>query len=183
MGSIDLGYFLDMWPACLMIKIWEYSYHVHHFPPPDPSSCNCSTYLDMCIDALREVYDNENYIYFDSAIYKFQFYRKKCICLMSTKNERYKEQIVEGILRGERFACRSAMAEKIIYHRETKLIECVCSYKGHISFYHKCEKIIFCYCSDDCNVCKKKHKRTDDHCHLICQTCHDQLQSILKKEG
>ena len=101
MGTIDMGYFLDLSPACLMIKIWEYSYHVHHFSPPDPSSCNCSAYLDLCIDALREVYDNENYIYFDSAIYKFQFYRKKYICLMSSKNERYKEQIVEGILRGE----------------------------------------------------------------------------------
>ena len=26
-----MGYFLDLSPACLMIKIWEYSYHVHHF--------------------------------------------------------------------------------------------------------------------------------------------------------
>ena len=29
---------------------------------------------------------------------------------------------------------------------------------------------------------KKTQKRTDDHCHLISQTCYDQLQSILKKE-
>ena len=102
MGAIDMGYFLDMSPSCLMIKIWEYSYHVHYFPPPDLSSCNCSTYLDLCIDALQEVYDHENYIYFDSAIYKFQLYGKKNICLMLTKNERYKEQIFEGFLRGER---------------------------------------------------------------------------------
>ena len=47
-----MGYFLNMAPSCLMIKIWEYSYHVYHFPPPDPSSCNCNTYLDLVIDAV-----------------------------------------------------------------------------------------------------------------------------------
>ena len=97
-----MGYFLNMAPSCLMIKIWEYSYHVYHFPPPDPSSCNCNTYLDLVIDAVWEVYDNENYIYYDSAIDKFQFYRKRYICFMSTKNERCKKQIVKRILRGKR---------------------------------------------------------------------------------
>ena len=143
MGTIDMGYFLDMLPSCLMIKIWEHSYHVHHFPPPDPSSCNCSTYLDLCIDALREVYDHENYIYFDSAIYKFQLYGKKYIYLMSTKNERYKEQIVEGILRSERFfffICRLIMVEKLIFHKKRYLIQCICIYIGYIGFSHEREK-------------------------------------------
>ena len=85
-----------------MIKIWEFSDHIHHFLPDDKSCCNCQEYLNFCIDAAQEVWDNENYIYFDSALYKFQFYRKKRVCLMSLKNEEYKEQLVESILRGER---------------------------------------------------------------------------------
>ena len=56
MGTIDMGYFLNMSPACLMIKIWEFSEHVNHTPPPpDPSSCNCSQYLDICIDTVSEI--------------------------------------------------------------------------------------------------------------------------------
>ena len=102
MGSIDMGYFLSMSPARLMIKIWEFSYHAHHFPALDPSSCDCRNYLELCIDTAREIWDNENYIYFDSALYKFQFHRKKYLCLMSLRNEEYKEQLVESILRGER---------------------------------------------------------------------------------
>ena len=128
MGVIDIGYFLDMSSSCLMIKIWEHFYHVHHFPRPNPSSCNCSIYLDLCIDVLREVYHHENYIYFDNAVYKFQFYGKKYICFMSTKNGRYKEQIVKGILRGERFfflICRLIMVEKLIFHKKRYLIQCI----------------------------------------------------------
>ena len=102
MGSIDIDYFSNMSPARPRIKIWEFSYHVHHFPLDDKSCCNCQEYLNFCIDAAQEVWDNENYIYFDSALYKFQFYRKKRVCLMSLKNEEYKEQLVESILRGER---------------------------------------------------------------------------------
>ena len=102
MGSIDIDYFSNMSPARPMIKIWEFSYHVHHFPLDDKSCCNCQEYLNFCIDAAQEVWDNENYIYFDSALYKFQFYRKKRVCLMSLKNEEYKEQLVESILREER---------------------------------------------------------------------------------
>ena len=102
MGSIDIDYFSNMSPARPMIKIWEFSYHVHHFPLDDKSCCNCQEYLNFCIDAAQEVWDNENYIYFDSALYKFQFYRKKLVCLMSLKNEEYKEQLVESLLRGER---------------------------------------------------------------------------------
>ena len=53
-------------------------------------------YLNLCIDTAREVWDNEHYIFFDSALYRFQFHRKKLVCLMSLKNEGYKEQLVEG---------------------------------------------------------------------------------------
>ena len=103
MGTIDMGYFLNMSPACLMIKIWEFSEHVNHTPPPpDPSSCNCSQYLDICIDTVSEIWGNENYIYLDTALYTFQFHRKKYLCLMSSNNETYKEQFVKGILRQER---------------------------------------------------------------------------------
>ena len=101
MGSIDMGYFLNMNPARLMIKIGEFSYHVHHFP--SDQNCNCQEYLNLCIDAAREVWDNEIFFFFfDNALYRFQFYRKKLVCLMSLKNEEHKEQLVEGILRGER---------------------------------------------------------------------------------
>ena len=103
MGTINLGYFLlNMSPARLMIKIWEFSEHVHHTPHPDASSCNCTEYLDICIDTVREIWDNENYIYLDTALYMFQYHRKKYLCLMSSKNEAYKKQIVESILRQER---------------------------------------------------------------------------------
>ena len=94
-----------MSPARLMITIWEYSYHVLQFTPDDTSSCNCQEYLNLRIDAAQEVWDNENYIYFDTALYRFQFHRKKYICLMSLRNEDYKEQLVESILRGEKFFC------------------------------------------------------------------------------
>ena len=102
MGSIDMSYFLRLSPARLMIKIWEFSYHIHHIPELDPSTCDCQNYLELCIDAARELWDNENCIYFDSTLYKFQFHRKKYLCLMSLNNEKYKEQLVESILRGER---------------------------------------------------------------------------------
>lgn len=50
-----MGYFLGMSPARLMIKIWEFSYHAHHFPALDPSSCDCQNYLELCIDTAREI--------------------------------------------------------------------------------------------------------------------------------
>ena len=40
--------------------------------------------------------------FFDTALNIFQFYRKKLVYLMSLKNEDYKEQLVESILKGER---------------------------------------------------------------------------------
>ena len=102
MGTVDMGYFLNMSPARLMIKIWEFSEHVHHTPPLDSSSCNCAEYLDICIDTVSEIWDNKNYIYLDTVLYMFQFHRKKYLRLMSSNNEVYKEQFVEGILRQER---------------------------------------------------------------------------------
>ena len=63
MGSIDIASFQNLSPASMMIKIREFSEHVHHKPPPDPSSCNCQFYLQCCIEAAREVWDNENYIF------------------------------------------------------------------------------------------------------------------------
>ena len=97
-----MSYFLNLSPAHLMIKIWGFSDHVHHVPALDPSTCNCQNYLECCNDAARELWDNENYIYFDSALYKFQFHLKKYLCLMSLNNEKNKEQLVESILIGER---------------------------------------------------------------------------------
>ena len=102
MGSIDISSFTNLSPANFMIKIWEFSEHVHHKPPPDLSSCNCQFYLRCCIEAAREVWDNENYIFFGSALYRFQFHRKKYLCIMSTKNDHYREYLVESILREER---------------------------------------------------------------------------------
>ena len=78
--------FSYMSPACLMIKIWEYSHHVLHVKRADSFECNCEEYLNMCIDAATDAWDNENYIFNNSTLYKFQFHRKKYVCLMSVKN-------------------------------------------------------------------------------------------------
>lgn len=76
MGSIDMSYFLNMSPARLMIKIWEFSHHVHHIPALDPSSCNCKYYLECCIDTAREIWDNENYIILIVPFTSFNFIEK-----------------------------------------------------------------------------------------------------------
>ena len=47
MGSIDMGYFLDMSPARLMIKIWKFSEHVHHSSLADQSDCNCQKIFEL----------------------------------------------------------------------------------------------------------------------------------------
>ena len=92
-----------MSPARLMIKIWEFSHHFVHSAPDKSFDFQCEKCLNMCTDAARDSWDNENYIYFDTALYYFHFHRKKYLCLMSLENEDYKEQLIEGILRGERF--------------------------------------------------------------------------------
>ena len=101
MDSIE-NLFSYMTPARLMIKIWEYSHHVLHVSPDECLDCKCQEYLNMCIDAARNTWNAENYIYFDTALYRFQFRRKKYVILMSLKNEDNKKQLVAGILRGER---------------------------------------------------------------------------------
>ena len=101
MDSIE-NMFSYMSPARLMIKILEYSHDILHSAPDQTFECQCQDYRNMCIDAARDDWDVENYIFFDSALYRFQFHRKKYVSLMSLKNEDYKEQLVEGILRGER---------------------------------------------------------------------------------
>ena len=76
MGSIDIASFQNLSPASMMIKIREFSEHVHHKPPPDPSSCNCQFYLQCCIEAEREVWDNENYIFLTVLCIDFSFTEK-----------------------------------------------------------------------------------------------------------
>ena len=91
-----------MSPARLMIEIWKFSHHLLHSAADKNFDCQCEKYLNMCINAAPDSWDNENYIYFDTALYNFQFHRKKYLCLMSLKNEDYKEQLIQRILRGER---------------------------------------------------------------------------------
>ena len=90
MGSINVDLFRNLSAASLMIKIWEFSKHVHHKPPPNPSTCNCQYYLDCCIEAARQIW-NESYMFFDTALYRFQFHRKQYFEVMSIKNELSKE--------------------------------------------------------------------------------------------
>ena len=54
MGSLDISMSDGLSPAQLMLEIWNYSEHVHHNPPSDPSGCNCVQYLEWCIDSARE---------------------------------------------------------------------------------------------------------------------------------
>ena len=86
-------------PASLMIKIWEFSHHFLHSTANKSFGCQCEKYLNMCINATRDSWDNENYIHFDTALYYFQFHRKKYLCLMSLKKEDYKGQLIERTLR------------------------------------------------------------------------------------
>ena len=71
-----------MYPAHLMIKMWEFSHHFLHSSPDKSFDCQCEKYLNMCINAAQDSWDNENYIYFDSALYNFQFQRKKYLYIM-----------------------------------------------------------------------------------------------------
>ena len=99
MGSINVDLFRNLYAALLMIKIWEFSEYVHHKPPsPNPSSCNCHYHLDCCIEATRQIW-NENYMLFDTALYRFQFHRKQYFEVMSIKNELSEEYFIECILR------------------------------------------------------------------------------------
>ena len=67
MGSLTDVLFHNMSAAELMIKSWEFSEHVHVNPPLD----NCHYYLNLCIDAARGIWDNENFISFHIAAFRF----------------------------------------------------------------------------------------------------------------
>ena len=49
-----------MSPAGLMIKIWEFSHHFLHSPPDKIFDCQCEKYLNICVDAARDSWHNEN---------------------------------------------------------------------------------------------------------------------------
>ena len=83
MGSITEILFRNISTTELMIKIWEFSEHIHQNPPPDLSSCNCYHYLNLCIDAARGIWDNDNFIFVDTVIYRFQFCRERYFEIMN----------------------------------------------------------------------------------------------------
>ena len=99
-GSINVDFFQNLSPVALVIKIWDYSYHVHHTPLPDNLNCNCQFYLNCYTEAAREQL-HEDYIFFETVIYRFQFRRKEFIELMSIKNECALEHFIECILRDQ----------------------------------------------------------------------------------
>ena len=98
MGSLDIGFFRSRSPEKLMIKIWDFSTHVHHIRPHEKENCNCRHYLNLCIEAAREQW-RDDFIYFDTAIYRFQFHRKELIEIMSISNESFLEHFIGCYLR------------------------------------------------------------------------------------
>ena len=73
-GSLDIAFFRSLSSEKLMIKIWDFSNHVHHNRPIEKENCNCHHYLNLCIEAAREQWRND-FMFFDTAIYRFQFHR------------------------------------------------------------------------------------------------------------
>ena len=98
MALIDLEFFRSFSPEKLLVKIWDYSYHVHHKSPANKENCNCEHYLNLCIEAAREQW-HDDFLFFDTALYRFQFHRKLLIEIMSTKNERILENFIGCYLR------------------------------------------------------------------------------------
>ena len=45
--------------------MWEFSHLLTHV------AVTVQEYLNLCIDSAQEVCENENYIFFDSALYRF----------------------------------------------------------------------------------------------------------------
>ena len=82
MGSLDIGFFRSLSIEKLLIKIWDFSNHVHHIRPTDTESCNCRHYQNLCTEAAREQW-RDNFMYFDTAMYRFQFHRKELVDIMS----------------------------------------------------------------------------------------------------
>ena len=93
MVSLDIVFFRSLSPEKLMIKIWDFANHVHHVMPHEKESCSCRHYLNLCTDAAREQ-QREDYIYFDTAIYRLQFHRKELVDMMSTDNEIFLDHLV-----------------------------------------------------------------------------------------
>ena len=48
----------------LMINIWEYSDHVHHTKHDKKIDRKCEKYLNMCINAATDSWDNEKFFLF-----------------------------------------------------------------------------------------------------------------------
>ena len=82
-----------------MIKVWEYSHlsHVNYFEPEVAKVF--SKNLEKCIDTLNQVWDTENYACLEFALLWFQFERNKLEKLMQTRDEEFKEKLIESILK------------------------------------------------------------------------------------
>ena len=99
MGSITDALLTNIPVPELLIKIWEFSEHVYENPQTDLSSCDCRHYLDICIDVARALWDNENCIFFDTAMYRFQFCRSDFFLIMNLPSLNQKLFCIEMILR------------------------------------------------------------------------------------
>ena len=99
MGSLTDVLFHNMSAAELMIKIWGFSEHVHVNPPLDPSYCNCHHYLNLCNDAARGIWDNENFIPFHIATFRFQFCRERYFNIMTLVCHDQKKYFIGCLLR------------------------------------------------------------------------------------
>ena len=69
MGSLDIGFFRSLSPEKLMIKIWDFSTHVHHVRPHKNENCNCR-HLNLCIEAARKQW-RDDFIYFQFTGFNF----------------------------------------------------------------------------------------------------------------
>ena len=96
-GSLEIVFFRSLSPEKLMIKIWDFSNHVHHNRRIEKENCNCHHYLNLCIEAAREQWRND-FMFFDTAIYRFQFHRKELVEIMTTTNEIFLEYLIRCYL-------------------------------------------------------------------------------------
>ena len=99
MGSLTDVLFHNMSAAELMIKIWGFSEHVHVNPPLESSYCNCHHYLNLCNDAARGIWDNENFIPFHIATFRFQFCRERYFNIMTLVCHDQKKYFIDCLLR------------------------------------------------------------------------------------
>lgn len=82
MGSFDIVFFRSLSVEKLLIEIWDFSNHVHCVRPTDTESCNCRHYLNLCIEAVKKQW-RDNFTYFDTTMYRFQFHKKELIDIIS----------------------------------------------------------------------------------------------------